>query len=275
MPDEKERFINTALLYQLNPWKREIHCKIDTANQSRKLVLVVGYEVYVKKAERTGLLDGWKAWVEGSGDQLKGVIEIYRKDWSHPFLHEVYWAEAVQTNEHGELLFFWQKMPCFQLRKVAISQGFRLAFSDEIGGIPYDGSELPLTENMPPLKQADNDAQVQKPAATPLAKTESLDTIENLQESIRKLTLDNQAFLKPTHVSWIITQLTTEKSDKQLKGLQQHVKNAIEEGKANATPQVKPNSVRRFPSRRPPNTSNGNVRHEPLKTAAGAEDQIF
>jgi hypothetical protein len=34
---------------------------------------------------------------------------------------------------------------------VAISQGFRLAFPDELGGMPYDAAELPDQESIQPL----------------------------------------------------------------------------------------------------------------------------
>lgn len=64
-------------------------------------------------------------------------------------LHEVYWVEAVQRTNEGSVLKLWGKMLCFQLKKVAVSQGFRLYFSNKIGGIPYDGSEVPYAEASP------------------------------------------------------------------------------------------------------------------------------
>ncbi len=38
-------------------------------------------------------------------------------------------------------------MPKFQLKKVAISQGFRLACPSELGGMPYDPAEFPNAES--------------------------------------------------------------------------------------------------------------------------------
>jgi hypothetical protein len=104
----------------------------------------------LKRAERTGKLDGWKAWVEGEGDAMKALVEIHRKDWAESFIHEVYWREAVQKKKDGSPTSFWTKQPKFQLKKVAISQGFRLAFPDELGGLPYDASELPDVESLVP-----------------------------------------------------------------------------------------------------------------------------
>lgn len=144
---EKQQFIEIAEAYQLNPFKREIYAVPYGEGDYRRLSIITGYEVYIKRAERTGKLDGWRAWVDGdTEDTFRAIIEIYRKDWSHPFQHQVYWKEAVQRKRDGSLTSFWMKMPKFQLRKVCISQGFRLCFPDELGGIPYDASEL--TEEM-------------------------------------------------------------------------------------------------------------------------------
>ena len=56
-----------------------------------KRVVIVGYEVYLKRAERTGNLDGWRAYIDGTGEDARAVVEIYRKDWNHPFIHETFW----------------------------------------------------------------------------------------------------------------------------------------------------------------------------------------
>jgi phage recombination protein Bet len=143
---EKLQFIEVAQAFHLNPFKREIHVAVYGEGEYRRLSIITGYEVYLKRAERTGRLDGWKAWVEGEGDAMKALVEIHRKDWSEPFVHEVYWREAVQKKKDGSLTSFWTKQPKFQLKKVAISQGFRLCFPDELGGLPYDASELPDIE---------------------------------------------------------------------------------------------------------------------------------
>jgi len=145
---EKLQFIEIAQAFHLNPFKREIHVVVYGEGEYRRLSIITGYEVYLKRAERTGKLDGWRAWVEGQGDDMKACVEIHRKDWANPFVHEVYWREAVQKKRDGTPSSFWTKQPKFQLKKVAISQGFRLAFPDELGGLPYDASELPDAETV-------------------------------------------------------------------------------------------------------------------------------
>jgi len=102
-----------------------------------------GYEVYIKRAERTGKLNGWEAGVRKEEGDAVGWVKIYRKDWEHPFIHEVYFKEVAQYRKDGALTDFWARSPRFQLKKVAISQGFRLCFPDELGGMPYTSDELP------------------------------------------------------------------------------------------------------------------------------------
>lgn len=141
-PEEQLKFIEIARAYALNPFKREIYCTAYGKEENRQTSIITGYEVYIKRAERTGKLDGWAVEVTGQGADMKATITIYRKDWAKPFLHEVYYTECVQTKRDGTPNAIWGKMPRFMLKKVAIAQGFRLCFSDELGGMPYTGDEI-------------------------------------------------------------------------------------------------------------------------------------
>ncbi|GHV82114.1 hypothetical protein AGMMS49991_06720 [Spirochaetia bacterium] len=147
---EAQQFIQTALSGNLDPFKREIYIAVYGEGESRKVTILTGYQVYLKRAERTGKLDGWHAWVEGEGESMKAIVEIFRKDWSNSFTHEAYWSEAVQKKRDGKPSSFWVKQPKFQLKKVATAQAFRLAFPDELGSLPYEASELPDNENATP-----------------------------------------------------------------------------------------------------------------------------
>jgi phage recombination protein Bet len=120
--------------FKLNPFKREVHfVKYGTAAAS----IITGYEIYLKRAERTGKLDGWKCWIEKDDLGEKAVIEIKRKDQSMPIRWEVYRKEFDKQQST------WKSMPTFMLKKVAIAQGFRLAFPDDLGGMPYIPEEMP------------------------------------------------------------------------------------------------------------------------------------
>jgi len=159
-PYEKKQFLNIAQAYQLNPFKREIYCIAYGTGDYRTLSIITGYETYLKRAERTGNLKGWKCWTEGTvrtetktvtkkgrnGDydksytfpvgDLVAKIQIHKAGWEQPFEHEVYLEEYAQANE------MWGQKPRTMLKKVCMGQGFRLAFPDELGGLPYMEEEL-------------------------------------------------------------------------------------------------------------------------------------
>jgi hypothetical protein len=50
---------------------------------------------------------------------------------------------------------FWKNKPVTMTKKVAMAQGFRLCFSDELGGMPYTAEELNAmeAETIQPAKQ--------------------------------------------------------------------------------------------------------------------------
>lgn len=145
---EKKQFLEIARAYNLNPFKREIYCVAYGQGQYRKLSIITGYEVYLKRAERTGKLDGWKTVVEGKGSDMKAKVIIFRKDWTHTFEHEVLFEEVAKYKD-GKLQSLWQSSPTFMLKKVAIAQAFRMCFPDEFGGMPYISDELPDDSPIP------------------------------------------------------------------------------------------------------------------------------
>lgn len=144
LPTEKSMFISIATLYGLNPFKREIYCNVYGEGQYRQCSIITGYEVYLKRADRLGKLNGWQATTSGSAKDgsLSATVTIHRKDWQHPFSHTVYFSEVCQKKKDGSLNAFWQKQPSFMTKKVAIAQAFRLCFPDEFGGMPYTNDEL-------------------------------------------------------------------------------------------------------------------------------------
>jgi phage recombination protein Bet len=144
---QKDLCIRTSLAFNLNPLKREVHF----IPYNGDIRIVVGYEVYLKRAEKSGKLDGWKVDIEGAGSNMKAVVTIHRKDWQKPFTHEVFLLEARQGTP------LWMKMPRFMLKKVAIAQAFRLAFPEELGGLPYMPEEVGIeTENKKDALHLDN-----------------------------------------------------------------------------------------------------------------------
>ena len=143
LPKEKSMFVNMAQMFGLNPFKREIYCNIYGSGDYRTCAIVTGYEVYLKRAERTGKMDGWECTTNVIDGNLTATVTIYRKDWNHPFRHTVNYAECVQLNHKtGKPNSIWAKMPIFMTKKVAMAQAFRLCFPDEFGGMPYTNDEI-------------------------------------------------------------------------------------------------------------------------------------
>jgi phage recombination protein Bet len=149
--NEKNTYLTTAKAFGLNPFKREIHVSKYGQGEYAVMSIITGYEVYIKRAERSGQLDGWHASTTGSvaTNDLKATVTIYRKDRNHAFVWEVFYDECVQRKKDGTVTQFWQKAN-FMTKKVAISQAFRLCFSDELGGMPYTADEMPeQTQDIP------------------------------------------------------------------------------------------------------------------------------
>lgn len=179
------QFLELASAFKLNPFKREIYA----VGYGENWNIITGYEVYIKRAERTNNLDGWKVTVDGSGENMTATVTIYRKDWSHPFEHTVLFSEVCQKTKDGRLNSVWAKMPSFMCKKVAIAQGFRLCFSDELSGMPYTSDELAepeepkvrdVTPKAEPLPKPKSEPKKAEKKYTP----EQANEIKNIVESL-------------------------------------------------------------------------------------------
>ena len=123
----------------LSPFKREIHfIKYGTMAAS----IVVGYTVYIDRAERSGKLDGWHVEMDDEQNPTSATITIYRKDWSREFKWTVYLADVIKLKKDNTPQSTWATQLRFQLRKCTISQGFRLAFPSECAELPYTAEEI-------------------------------------------------------------------------------------------------------------------------------------
>ena len=169
----KHQFINICRSFGLNPFLREIYA----VPYGNNFNIIVGYEVYLKRAESSGRLGGWKAWCENKGGELKGCVEITRKDWNAPFYHEVSFKEYTSGKN------LWVTKPETMIKKVAIAQGFRMCFPCELGGIPYTSEELDAQESAPKIKKAEA-----KPKEIPQA--EEVNQAKELMDLLKNKGLD-------------------------------------------------------------------------------------
>ena len=130
----KNQFLSICRAFNLNPFLREIYA----VPYGDKFNIIVGYEVYLKRAEESQRLNGWRAWTEVKNGDIKGCVEIKRKDWGDSFYHEV----SLKEYTSGKNL--WASKPETMIKKVAIAQAFRMCFPCELGGIPYTSDEIDI-----------------------------------------------------------------------------------------------------------------------------------
>jgi phage recombination protein Bet len=138
--EQKTLFKAMAVRNNLDPFKREIHALTFKNADTGKIELsvVTGYEVYIKRAERTGKLQGWKVWIDGEGEQMKAKIQIRKKGYQDLFEWE------VEFSEYNLGRALWKTKKKTMLKKVAMAQGFRLAFQEDLAGMPYTFEEAEI-----------------------------------------------------------------------------------------------------------------------------------
>ena len=193
--EQREEFKRTARNFGLDPWKREIYAVTypGKGGAGRQLSVVIGYEVFLKRANGFPQYDNYELEWRGSfvrnverrqlpskfggqpyvkevatlvpkdGD-VECVIHVYRKDRSHAVTTSVCWSEFAQENA------MWGGKPRIMLEKVAIARGHRLAFPNEFGGMPYISEELPdyMGREEPARENAAaGPAEAEKPATQP------------------------------------------------------------------------------------------------------------
>lgn len=181
---EKQLFIEIAKLNNLNPFKREIYINAYGEGQYRTLSIVVGYETYLKRAEANPNLDGWQVEIVGKIPDMIARITIHRKDRSKPFIHEVHYSEYVQRKKDGSINKFWAEKPITMLKKVVISQGFRMCFPLEFDGMPYTEAEMPIPE-----KEV-NQYEPQETKALPSKTNQNEESLQNLKSKLQGKNLD-------------------------------------------------------------------------------------
>jgi len=191
-------FMGMAKAYNLNPFKREVHfAKFGSGEQARAQIMV-GYEVYIKRAERTGKLEWWDVKIEGTGMNMKGVFTAKRRDWSEPFRWEAEREEFDKGQKEGSKPNNpWKVMPKFMLKKCAISQGMRLLLPEDLGGMPYTPEEIVAQvadtvidadyEDIPEEQQITPEEDEKKKALEPLlTKINGFATLAQLEEWVKK-----------------------------------------------------------------------------------------
>lgn len=152
---EAYNFLQLCVHRGLNPFLREAYL-IKYGNQPASMV--VGKDAFTRKAEESKKLDGYEAGiivikedktierrigvVQFEGEKLVGGwAKVYRNDMKYPFVCEVPLNEYIKRKPDGTPQASWAIMPGTMIRKVALVQSLREAFTRELGGC-YDAAEL-------------------------------------------------------------------------------------------------------------------------------------
>lgn len=182
--NEKQQnlFLQIAQANNLNPFKREIYAVWYGDNFS----IVTWYQVYIDKANATGLLNWWACEIIKEGDDIVWAkVIIHRKDWEKPFewivdFDEFAWYYFDKITKKQTLNKIWKSKGKFMIKKVAIGQGFRLCFPSELWSLPYLAEEIANRDEKEVI-----DANVVEAENTPEEK-KPIETIESTPEEINE-----------------------------------------------------------------------------------------
>lgn len=156
-------FLELCKAQGLNPFIRDAYL---VKYGSQPAQIIVGKDVFIKKAYSSGVLRYMKAGIvvadknrniterEGTikfDDEmlLGGWCEVSRTDREFPIHHTVNFNEYVGRKKDGSVNSMWSSKPCTMIRKVAQSQCLREAFPDELRGLYQEeemGAEKPLPQ---------------------------------------------------------------------------------------------------------------------------------
>lgn len=157
---QRMQFVAVAQAFNLNPFKREIYATTYKDKDGKiNMSVVVGYEVYLKRAEMNPNFDGYET--EFHNDKENGMsctCIVYRKDRQH------HTKSTVYMNEYSTGRSLWLSKPKIMLEKVAICTAFRRAFPTDFGGIPYAPEEISASEQL--QQQGYTEVHVEEKAAT-------------------------------------------------------------------------------------------------------------
>ncbi len=162
-------FLQLCKARNLNPFTNEAYLiPYKDKNDNIKCSIVVGKEAFMRKAELHPQFKGFKAGIivskdddliyrEGTftrkGETLEGGwAEVYRADRDFPVRSEVALAEYHKHNRQ------WNEMTGTMIRKVAIVQSMREAFSTDLAGC-YDADEMRMDIDLDPANEIETEGR--------------------------------------------------------------------------------------------------------------------
>jgi phage recombination protein Bet len=148
-------FIKLCVYQKLNPFLRQAHLvKYGTSPAT----MVVGWHVFLERAETNPYFDGYRVEVYDQHDQpyrgrqgqtiSHATATVFRKDHKYPTEVTVLFKEYCLTNASGVPMASWGKIPSTMIRKVALEQALREAFTKDFVGM-YGPEEMGVAEELP------------------------------------------------------------------------------------------------------------------------------
>lgn len=156
---EVELFIKLCKYRNLNPFLKEAHLiKYGDAPAQA----VVSYDVFKNRADLNIHNKGYQAGIiliNKNGEisyrvgalllpsetLVGGYCEVERDDRNKPIRVEVSFNEYQQTKKDGTVNKQWGEKPAFMIRKVAIAQGLREAYPNDLNGLYAEEENVPIT----------------------------------------------------------------------------------------------------------------------------------
>lgn len=141
-------FMQLCKFQGLNPFLKEAYLVKYGTNPAS---IIVGKETFTKRANRHDQFDGYETGLDlaEDGSVIGAWSKVYRKDRQYPVSIQVDFDEYAQRNKEGQLVKNWKEKPKTMIRKVALVQGLREAFPEELGGL-YEESEVQVVDVTPP-----------------------------------------------------------------------------------------------------------------------------
>ena len=174
---EAMMFIALCKGQKLNPFIKEAY--LIKYSDTQPASMVVAKDVFQKRADRNPDYDGKKAGVIVENNESGEVIyrdgafykksvekviggwcEVFKKNRSHSERIEVSFDEYAATKKDGSLNSNWTNRPATMIRKVAVVQALREAFTSDFQGM-YVAEELGINEDELPKETVDQVIEVQ------------------------------------------------------------------------------------------------------------------
>lgn len=157
--EEVTMFLSLCKFQHLNPFIREAY--LIKYGDSQPATMVVGKDVFVKRAKRQPEFDGLQAGiivqVRETGEIIEregtfyikeeerligGWAKVFLKNTRVPFYSAVALDEYIGRKKNGEVNGQWAGKPATMIRKVALAQVLRDAFPEQNAGGMYVQEEI-------------------------------------------------------------------------------------------------------------------------------------